>query len=585
MKRKVATSIILIFQFGFFCCSLAMGQGVSCETENVKVFGTKMNCTLSADSLFSPDDYKGYLLLKAASMYCRKAIAEHDVKDPDIRLLDGFFYQNEELGTVSMSTSNLPPEGPLPVESKTHYLIYGEISGHPGDYTFTMKLETAVSREPVAVFKRSFASFSQISSSNNMGYNAGFQAFSPISYVIKFYETDKRKNQSDVAFSIDQVAVLPTSKFVEKNSEAMVHFQLTDCDGEPLANRTIRLNGGKAMGETMPAPSLGRFNENEVQTDNNGRAKATFQSGGQTGIAHLHVFTTYKIPCGEERYATGTAQIEVRGEPITSIHGEIEVSEVFLQAYNSFNDPDTRNHTEYNSTSALQMTIVPDRIRYLRDSILNFNQVLRQTDHFPIVYGKTLKDSRDEPTPIREQYKQEQFVRRDGKLELESESNSSSTSTGFDLSVSIETMGQKTTDGTLMDAARRRYCVVIKPVGNTRGLFDSRYGTKGEIKGRRRNDLGKMEPFSEQLNKKYSGGIMFDYTRELHSEDEIILPLEIRQIENIENYLLNPNGELTIEASGKYYLAPTPETQRAITVKLRLWNFDINSPTRTNAGN
>lgn len=194
------------------------------------------------------------------------------------------------------------------------YLISGSITGSEGAYGITISLETICSRETVTSGSTVFSSASQAAV---VGTSLGTQVFSNIATTIEQFEVNKRNANTDVARDVqdDQMVITPSKTKAARGESVPVKISLVDCDGIPLANRTITLTASQFHGLILNGSENGAFTEQTITTDANGIAHPNFITGASPGIAILRAYFVYKNPMGCDRVAGASATIVIE-DPI-----------------------------------------------------------------------------------------------------------------------------------------------------------------------------------------------------------------------------------------------------------------------------
>ena len=210
-----------------------------------------------------------------------------------------------------LSHAHTAPQGEI---AGSDYLISGSVTGSEGAYEMTISLETVCSRENVAAGSTVFTSANQAA---DVGTTLGTQVFSNIATTIEQFEVNKRNTNTDVARDVkdDQVVITPSKTKAARGESVPVQIFLVDCDGTPLANRTITLTASQFHGMILNGSDNGAFTTQTVTTDANGIAHPEFLAGNQPGIAILRVYFVYKNPMGCDRVDGASASIVIE-DPI-----------------------------------------------------------------------------------------------------------------------------------------------------------------------------------------------------------------------------------------------------------------------------
>lgn len=573
-RKFAAWFRLLVLVIVLYPNAKAFSQCDPCQTYGITVFNSDVKISAPDD----PQLAAGYYYLRNQCVgTLKQSIKANDLNPDCIHIYDGSFVAGAN-GEGSMNSQNTAPTGSLPISSGSHYLIRSEVTESSGGFSISFILETSRSREVVKSFTRTFASLADVGiSKTDVGKNAGFQGFSPLSMIIRSFETRKREENKDIAIDANAIEVLPHAKSIKKEDKVTVALRLTDCDGEVLPGRKILLKGGSALGEVLPPSTLGEFSESEVVTDDSGVAKATFVAGKQKGKAILRVYYTYKAPFGEERYAKGEATIDIEGEPVTALIGEIEVNAMSRSGSPTISSPKTsRSSAQTFTVSSLDLTIIPERIKVVNESKEVLQRALTETDRFEVVTGKTLTDAAGEPSLVRAESNYSQYGLCEDKLEVVRSGRIKGYSNGYDISVGIALERGAETGNMTISSLSPRYCLVVRLGSNSRLLFQSnKYKTSGDDKGQKRDyPCADLTSFSESIDAKsilpFAG---IDYTIKVNDQEnqEFIVPLSIPGTEALEQYLLNPEGVYTISVNGSYRKKDNEEREVKITAKLTIW--------------
>lgn len=228
------------------------------------------------------------------------------------RFIDANFYRDAS-GVPSNSLKvgidhpNTAPAGNL---KGMDYLLTGSVAPEGSGFKLTMALECACNRKKVLTATRSFASADQASTAAAELAN---QKFVPIADILRGFERDTRSADPDVSIGgyNSKLTVDPVKRKAALNEKVPVTLTLTDCDGEPLAGRTISLTGGGNA--SAPPSSNGAFIATEATTGSDGKVTVEFQVGSKKGAAMARAYFFHKTPFGCEAVAVDEAAIEVDG--------------------------------------------------------------------------------------------------------------------------------------------------------------------------------------------------------------------------------------------------------------------------------
>jgi len=218
----------------------------------------------------------------------------------------------------------LAPQGEIP---GFNYVISGVITGNEGAYTVAINLETACSREIVTSGSTSFTSANEIASITNI---LAKELFSPINTKIQQFEENERNAKTEVARDVtsDQIVIKPSKKEAKRAETVPVQISLLDCDGSPLANRTITLQDPRFESEN------GSFTTQTVRTDAQGIARTNFLTGLMPGVAILRVSFAYTNPWGCETIVDASTIIVIEDPLPNQYVIEAKLSYLKTSTYN-----------------------------------------------------------------------------------------------------------------------------------------------------------------------------------------------------------------------------------------------------------
>lgn len=259
---------------------------------------------------------------------------------------------------------------------------------------------------------------------------------------------------------------------------------------------------------------------------------------------------------------------------VTELVGEIEIHSVERTGKPSLdNTKEGKSFSETNTILSLDLTIIPERINYINHNKETYNRALTEISEFGILSGLTMKNANGEPTFIKSETSTNIYALCDDKLELSRSETIKGQSNGFDISVSIVLERGIETNNMTISNLVPKYCLLIKPGSNARGLFQTgKYRTTGSSKGKQRNyPCGELEPFDEQLNPKYglAFGVFYSNMKVNNSENgEIIIPMSISNSKALEEYLLDPQGVYEINVSGIHIKKDYEESETKVNAKL-----------------
>lgn len=221
-----------------------------------------------------------------------------------VGFIDGVFYR-DATGTPSNSLKvgidhpNTAPAGSL---KGMDYLMTGTVSPDGSGFRLTLSLESACDRKKVITASGRFDRADQASA---LGADLARQSFIPIAEKIRAYERDVRSADMEVSMGGNNANLVadPLRRKASLNEKVPVTLTLIDCDGEPLAGRTISLAGnGNSM---APPSSKGSFAVSEAVTGSDGKVTVDFVVGTTRGTALTRAYFFHRTPFGCEA-VTGT---------------------------------------------------------------------------------------------------------------------------------------------------------------------------------------------------------------------------------------------------------------------------------------
>jgi len=212
--------------------------------------------------------------------------------------------------------SNLPSPGPL---KSSNYLITSKVQASGSKYIFTLVLETAISREVVKTVEREFSA--NVESANNAGEQAAMQMM-PLFETIRKFEVDKRNTDKKVAISDvnpEMITIKPAKRIVNTEETIDIDITMIDCDGVPLADRsiifvdtTIRINDDILL---MKGTIGGEITPHVAVTDESGKVTVKFKAGKKSGIAQIVAWYPHLKPYGWGDFFHGTANVQIKPLP------------------------------------------------------------------------------------------------------------------------------------------------------------------------------------------------------------------------------------------------------------------------------
>jgi|GEM_PF-2043415 len=321
----------LFLAFSLILCATRAALAQDCgECSRPRV--VLYDCDVQVPRPTIPDSIVKWFDLFWPTKWANGYLSDNDPSKDCITLLDGAMvnsheYQNDTL-RFGPEYENLPPPGP--VKSAT-YLITSIVTGSNGNYTFTLRLETAESREIVVTNSQSFI---YGVSSGQVAGQAAASAFMPLFQTIQTFEVNKRNSDVTVAIrdmltrnSTPEMTVTPRKSKLTLGDSTDVDVTLIDCDGVPLANRTISFAAQTFQGMLLDGPSGGIVRPTTITTDADGKATVKFTSTS-TGPGVINAWHVHKKPCGRSGVFNGQAIVNINPRSYeVSIFGSYMVEE------------------------------------------------------------------------------------------------------------------------------------------------------------------------------------------------------------------------------------------------------------------
>jgi hypothetical protein len=276
--------------------------------------------------------YLTWLDLTTASGGVSDALLNHDPGRDGIEYLDATIAQaSNGHGTVLHYNPGFDtaPPGPVPI---VDYLVSGQITGSQGAYTVTVSLQDATTRAQVA---SGSATFADSSDSMDAARRAASQ-LTPVLAKIRAYQRRLKDQSNEMAISppLDQPAVTPARRHLRVGQATDVSLALRDCDGQPLAHRTLKLRA-----------THGRISPALVKTDRSGRAHAMF-TATSSGLARLRAdYGPYETAVHRRDQRRGVAAIAVRSSGLW----ELRIDGSYQQT-DSGHATDGRNYSSASGT-------------------------------------------------------------------------------------------------------------------------------------------------------------------------------------------------------------------------------------------
>jgi hypothetical protein len=282
-----------------------------------------------------PDSIIAWQTLYWPAAAARGYIRANDPKESCIVWKDGAMINANELqsGKLKFGSefSNVPPPGAI---NSVDYLITSHVVTSGSKYVFTLFLETAESREIVKTVDVEFSA--TVESANNAGKQAAMQMM-PLFETIRKFEINKRNTDVHVAISdlgtkntADEITIEPEKPSLDPGETIDVTLKMIDCDGVPLANRTLIFKDTtvQVSKETSELPLKGtkggRVIPDVAVTDASGEVKVRFKAGNISGNAEIVAFYPHLKPCGRADAFMGTAILEIN--PHIYVEGSLAIT-------------------------------------------------------------------------------------------------------------------------------------------------------------------------------------------------------------------------------------------------------------------
>lgn len=227
------------------------------------------------------------------------------------RFIDGSFYRDgsgvpANSLTVGIDHPNTAPAGSL---KGMDYLLNGTVGQDGSGFKVTMSLECSCDRKKVITASAHFDNADQASTAAG---DLARAKFVPLADKIRAYEKEARDGDPEVSIGgyDSKLTIDPARRKANIGEKVPVTLTLIDCDGEPLAGRTISLTGG---GKEAPPSLNGSFAESEVVTGSDGKVTVDFTVGNTRGAALTRAYFFHKTPFGCQAVAVDEAAIQVEG--------------------------------------------------------------------------------------------------------------------------------------------------------------------------------------------------------------------------------------------------------------------------------
>ncbi len=201
---------------------------------------------------------------------------------------------------LSISTSQGSASVPATeVCDKADYLIVGHIRSSGDGYMLHLELQASCSRTVLTSSDLPFRS--SLDSIYVMDISKQPAArFGSLRETINKYAISRRNEDKNTALGSagrNSIIIEPKKYDLSEGEETEVTITVKDCDGTPLAGRTIDFSGGTIDGIPIEGTTGGTVSPAQVVTDGSGKAKVKFKMGKDKS-AVLRPHTVYKKPSG-----------------------------------------------------------------------------------------------------------------------------------------------------------------------------------------------------------------------------------------------------------------------------------------------
>ena len=290
-------------------CGTVLAQCDNCPPPQVVIYGLQMNVAMPPPS----DSATGAYATTASQQALFNWISLEDVivplgaignDDPEAQCIN--WSQGSlanQLATLPDSlvkihlqnywTGDTPPAGPL---GGVDYLIWATLDSSGGQYHFNVYLEDGYTRDRIASGEADFSTASDAVAAAT----SAISQIEPVFDEIRAYQKNLRDNGTNIALSA-QITIIPSQQNMNALQTIPVTFQVLDCDGTPLADRTLTISCGN-----------GSFNQSSVVTDKNGEATASFTAKNVTGAANLRaIYFPYTTPMHKQRGSYGDGIVTI----------------------------------------------------------------------------------------------------------------------------------------------------------------------------------------------------------------------------------------------------------------------------------
>ena len=325
---KTIANKLLILMIILTAHESVLAQCDNCPAPQVVIYGVQMNVALPPPDDTTTGAYTTTGSLQALSSWSSlgnivlalDSIAFKDPEDscvnwtqvstldPSDTLLDSLTMANLE----QYSAGDVPAAGTV---AGVDYLIWATLDSSGGQYHFHVYLEDGYSRTRIDSAQGNFT----YASDAVTAADSAVSRIEPVFDKIRAYQMNLRANGTNIAIS-PQITIVPSQQNMNALQTIPVTFQVNDCDGTPLQNRTLNIGG-----------SNGSFDQSSVTTNNNGQATANFTAINTSDIGNLTaIYYPYTTATHQQRTATGGAFVYIN-DPNAQVW-QLKVSEHYASS-------------------------------------------------------------------------------------------------------------------------------------------------------------------------------------------------------------------------------------------------------------
>lgn len=514
----------------------------------------------------SPEEAFG---LNVEPGFFKQGLEDNDKSIGCITMLDCHVVQDtsDSGDPVVFSTIVTAPEGAINSHLNPNYIITSRIIKINNQKQIEFELQTAESREVVKRASMTVPSnYAPVNNNDAIGYIIAKNNFVPLFNIIRNFEIRKRDQSVNIVIGSDHIIVEPEKQTVKAEEVIRVNLTFLDCDKQPLKNRLIMLQAGTVCGTQVPGSTGGKFLNESVKTNSEGKATAVFQADDKSSSAQLLVYFDGMFPSGQSAGATGKAIIQINKKPTEKFTGNITATVTSKTSSNSDIAFTDQEKTELTETFSCKMTFNSciGCIEKLRNPEQRAN-ILNNGFQYGIFSGSTAKNSAGEPQPIQYSGHYKYWSTKyssDDQMQIIMDKTTEGQTTGYDWFISAEIVNRKTSDANVV-YLNNQYWVKSQIIDNIRMYSDNtKYKTTGRVWGKERDASDELKDFSETIDPQKSFGIPSgpDANEECNNADRKMLPLFIENPKEFEEYLLNPSGSYTLKLKGRRYSSEENET-------------------------